>query len=201
MNGGQLVLAYHGCDESIRDLLVSGELAHLDPSSNRYDWLGEGVYFFENDPKRAMLFAEAASENPKKKFTAKPIVTPAIVGVVLRVNRWLDMTMQAGIADFQTAYAALADDRLQNGRRMPTNKSADIDDIDVILHHLDKAVFDTLHAARVDQKLLPYDAVKGAFPQGAEVAPSSAFKIRSHIQIALRNNKCVVGWFLVPGFY
>lgn len=32
--------------------------------------------------------------------------------------------------------------------------------------------------------------------QGEEVAPSSGFYARTHVQIALRDNSCVLGWFL-----
>ena len=43
---GQIVLAYHGCDVTVRDGLVRGELTPR-ISSNAYDWLGDGLYFFE----------------------------------------------------------------------------------------------------------------------------------------------------------
>jgi len=42
-----LVLGFHGCDRSIRDKVVSIEGGQLIPSMNDYDWLGNGIYFWE----------------------------------------------------------------------------------------------------------------------------------------------------------
>ena len=86
MSDGQLVLAYHGCDVSTRDRLVRGTLPHLAPSANRYDWLGGGVYFFEGDAERALSFAKSASMQPARHLSARPVVSPSVVGAVLCVS-------------------------------------------------------------------------------------------------------------------
>ena len=67
------------------------------------------------------------------------------------------------------------------------------------MRKLDKAVFDYLHEQRKLQGQADYDAVRGAFQQGPDLVESSAFKERSHVQIAVLNMECVLGWFLVPG--
>ena len=46
------VLGFHGCDQKTAERVVSTG-RHLQPSRNDYDWLGHGVYFWENDPLRA----------------------------------------------------------------------------------------------------------------------------------------------------
>lgn len=197
MSGGHFVLAYHGCDITVRDGLVSGRNTGLKPSDNDYDWLGKGAYFFEDDPQRAIQFAQAAHAQPEKRYTKFPIATPAVVGAVLRIGAWLDMTTQRGLTEFREAHDRL---ELALGRQnMPRNAPADGDDADVILRKLDRAVFDALHAQRQVAGLSPYDAVRGAFQQGPDLVESSAFKKRSHIQIALLTLGCVEGWFLVPG--
>jgi hypothetical protein len=43
VNAGQLVIAHHGCDITLRDDLVSGRVSHLEHSKNKYDWLGSGA--------------------------------------------------------------------------------------------------------------------------------------------------------------
>jgi len=40
-----LILGFHGCDEAIRDKVVSEKGFLLSESRNDYDWLGNGVYF------------------------------------------------------------------------------------------------------------------------------------------------------------
>ena len=52
-NYPNLVIAYHGCDESVRDAVVMGQ--ELKRSENPYDWLGNGIYFWENDEQRTIV--------------------------------------------------------------------------------------------------------------------------------------------------
>lgn len=198
---GRLLVAYHGCDITTRDDLVSGKLAHLDHSKNPYDWLGPGAYFFEGDVERALMFANASHNNPAKMYTARPIGTPAVVGAVLRVQRWLDMTTQEGISEFTRAYPALLAGLAATGSSVPENAAASEDDADLILRKLDNAVFTFIHDIRenLSPQSLFFQAVRGAFYQGAEVAPKSGFRAGTHVQIALRDNSCVEGWFLPRG--
>lgn len=195
MSGGHLVLAYHGCDVTTRDALVSGHMQHLTPSENDYDWLGPGVYFFEGDARRALQFSRAAASQPSKRYTRNPIANPSLVGAVLRIGHWLDMTTQAGLEEFKEAHTVLSSSA---DEELPRNVRADASDNDVILRKLDRLVFKALHAQLESSGRRPYDAVRAAFQQGADLIESSAFKARSHIQIALRNPECVEGWFIVP---
>lgn len=45
MKYDRTVIAYHGCDVETAERLLSGE--PFKPSQNDYDWLGEGIYFWE----------------------------------------------------------------------------------------------------------------------------------------------------------
>lgn len=200
MNCGQLVVVHHGCDITLRDDLVSGRVAHLTHSKNKYDWLGSGAYFFENDFERALLFAQNSHESPDKRYTAVPIATPAVVGAVLRVSHWLDMTTQSGIGDYLDALEPMLRGFEQAGTAAPTNHAASDDDKDVIVRELDRSVFDFIHQARLSKPQLPdFQAVRGVFKQGKPLSGHSGFQENTHIQIALRENSCVQGWFLPPG--
>ena len=199
MNDGHLQVAYHGCDISVRDGLVSGKLKP-NPSTNQYDWLGPGFYLFEGDQERASAFAEAAAQAPERKLTARPIATPAVVGCVFSVQRCLDMTTKAGRMEFENAYRAFQAGYGESGQRMPVNTPADKDDQEILLRGLDRAVFSFIHTARLEAHGSEYfQAVRGAFRQGAEIAPNSGFHRDSHVQIAIRDLGCVKGWFLPPG--
>lgn len=195
MSGAYCLIAYHGCDITVRDDLVKGRIQSLDQSRNAYDWLGPGSYFFEGDAKRALMFAEASKAYPERRYTRLPIATPAAVGAVLCVSSWLDMTTQVGIAEFAHAL----DGFRAASTEMPMNAKADEDDADVIHRALDNAVFTFLHEARQDLKLAPFDAIRGAFPQGPRIVERSGFRRHTHVQLAVRNSACVRGWFLPPG--
>lgn len=199
MKTGQLVIAYHGCDITLRDDLVSGRVIELNPSANKYDWLGGGAYFFENDYKRALMFASAAQANPTKRFTKHPIATPAVVGAILQFDFILDMTTQEGIEEYCLAYEAMVGYLTANDLPEPKNSKANDDDEDIIVRQLDSDVFNFMHQIRGNTGQPMFQAVRSAFPQGEAVAPSSAFKRSSHIQIALRENACVRAWFLPSG--
>ena len=47
------LLGYHGCDEQVAENVLSGNDT-LRPSTNDYDWLGHGIYFWESNPRRAL---------------------------------------------------------------------------------------------------------------------------------------------------
>jgi hypothetical protein len=197
---GSLILAYHGCDISVRDRLVRGELAKLNASANKYDWLGPGTYFFENDCARARHFARSSFEDPDKHYTKQPIAQPAVVGAVLRVSRWLDMTTQEGMGNWMAAYETLVVDRRREDKPMPENERVDEQDEVVLLRQLDNAVFTLLPKVRAGSNLPEIQAVRGAFYQGKPLASSSSeFREHTHVQIALIDPRCVQAWFLPAG--
>ncbi|HEY1398849.1 hypothetical protein [Roseateles sp.] len=199
MNEGQLILAYHGCDVTVRDRLVKGLLARLKPSTNRYDWLGDGVYFFEGDAERALSFAESARRESEKLLSARPIVTPAVVGAVLSVSRCWDMTTMSGRRAYRSATDELRVAQDLRGRPMPVNRAADAEDETVLLRALDCAVFNIGHEMRERERQLPYQLVRAAFYQGKPVVDGAEFREGTHLQLALRDPRCVIGWFLPEG--
>lgn len=145
MSVKSLVLAYHGCDVLTRDKLVSGELKALKPSVNEYDWLGDGAYFYEDDSDRALQYAQYSAQNLQFHLTAKAIGTPAVVGAVLHVERWLDMTTQVGLQHFKNAMVTLKSGVTNDEAVMPRNQPAFVGDTDNLHRALDRAVFETLH--------------------------------------------------------
>lgn len=55
-NRPNLVIGFHGCDKSVSDKVITGE-ENLLASKNDYDWLGNGIYFWENNEDRALEWA------------------------------------------------------------------------------------------------------------------------------------------------
>jgi hypothetical protein len=142
-----------------------------------------------------MIFALEAAANPEKKYSRRPIANPAVLGAVLRVGNWLDMSTQQGISEFKSAVESV----FQSHARPPKNKEAFPGDPDLLLRRLDKAVFVEIHRRRVSAKLPEYEAVRSPFSQGIALAEDCRFTEHAHIQIALRNQNAIVGWFLPNG--
>lgn len=194
---GQLVVAYHGCDLDVATKVISNasdEYCHLHPSQNPYDWLGDGIYFFEDDFERAFQFAVASASNPGKKYSARPINIPYAMGAVIRLGSCLDLSKQSGINEFKAAYEELEAAR-GTDQELPINRAAGPDDTEMILRNLDRAVINYIHGKRVEQGKPPYDTVRGFFHQGSPAFETSAIGQLSHVQIAVRNAECILGYF------
>jgi hypothetical protein len=70
------VLGFHGCDHAFAAAVISGR-KRFTPSQNDYDWLGTGIYFWENNPQRAVEFATALRGKGRK---GKPVIRkPAVI--------------------------------------------------------------------------------------------------------------------------
>src|SRR5690349_13321483 len=83
-----LLIGFHGCDKKIRDSIVKGK-SPLNASANDYDWLGHGMYFWENNQQRALDFARNLKANPRKN--KEPIKTVAVLGAVIDMGFCLDL--------------------------------------------------------------------------------------------------------------
>jgi hypothetical protein len=55
-----LVMGYHGCDQSIVERILTRD-DDLKPSQNDWDWLGHGIYFWEDSSVRAFRWAKTES--------------------------------------------------------------------------------------------------------------------------------------------
>jgi hypothetical protein len=78
-----LLIGFHGCDESIRDRIVTG--GALRTSANDWDWLGSGIYLWQNNYERALHWAQHAP--PKVR-----IKRPSVLGAVFSLGHCLDLT-------------------------------------------------------------------------------------------------------------
>ena len=65
------------------------------------------------------------------------------------------------------------------------------------MRRLDCAVIETLHSLRADQKEEPYDSVYGVFDEGKPAFDGAGFREKTHIQLAVRDQAIVVGYFRV----
>ncbi|HLP18450.1 MAG TPA: hypothetical protein VK470_19480 [Bacteroidota bacterium] len=188
-----LILAFHGCDQSVVEKVLLGK-AMLKPSMNEYDWLGNGIYFWENDPKRALEYATQIKNSPRTQSSSK-ISIPAVIGAVINLGFCLDLLEYGNLQLVKLAYSYLEKTYINSGRRLPENIRP-LGANDVLRRNLDCASIEALHKIRKDTGLKPFDSVRGVFWEGKEIFPTSGFREKDHIQISIRNPNCIKGFFL-----
>ena len=179
------VLGYHGCDERVKERLLSG--APFRPSNNDYDWLGPGIYFWEANPSRALEFAAEASVRPPSK-----IQKPSVIGAIIDLGLCLDLTTSSSLEWVKIAYGSLVEVTQAAGLDLPKNSG------DELKRNLDCAVIRRLHTILEIEGLPAIDSVKGVFNEGKPAYPGSGFREKTHIQLAVCNSQCIKGVFRVP---
>ena len=183
------VIGFHGCDEEV-GLSVLNNHDYLRHSDNRYDWLGKGVYFWENSPERAKQHAEIA----KKRNTSK-IKKPFVIGAIIDLGDCLDLIDKKWLDFVSLAYTEMKKSLEEDGKELPSNKPFGKNDFDFKNRELDCAVIRYAHTlASADKRV--FDSVRSAFLEGDELYPGAGFKKENHIQIAVINPNCIKGIFL-----
>lgn len=159
-------MGFHGCDRSVRDKVVSIEGGMLLPSMNDYDWLGNGVYFWENNSKRALVFAEFLSKHTPHNSNQR-IEVPSIVGAIIDLGYCLDLLDSEYLNLLNEGYKLLKDSREKFGLEILKNTPL-VKDGDLIKRNLDCAVIETIHQFMRDKNKTEFDSVRGVFFEGKE---------------------------------
>lgn len=178
-----LVLGFHGCDHSVFERVIfNGE--QMKKSENSYDWLGHGIYFWEQNYQRAF---EWAQRSPKIK-------KPAVIGAVIDLGYCLNLTDYAS-ADYLRKGYELLKIRCDNlGIGLPTNRPSTKTQ-DILLRDLDCSVIQQLHDYNYAVHGTSFDSVRGVFIEGGPVFPGSAIPEKTHVQICVVNPNCIKGYF------
>ena len=177
------IVAYHGCEKRFADDLLLGKkpMGEWKPSTNDWDWLGNGIYFWEHSPDRALRWARERFRTRRQQ--------PAVLGEVLQLGRCFDLLDESFTILLGETYEELVRMYAEQQIELPKNrgregKMRDLDSF-VINECID------LMKKRGDE----YDTVRGAFLEGEPVYPSAGFSRESHIQVAVRNSDCILGVF------
>lgn len=178
-----LIIGYHGCEKDIALKVINGE-DDLHVSTNKYDWLGSGIYFWENDYTRALEFAQEYNKQE-----------PFVVGAILRLGNCLDLTQRQSANILKLSYENLIEDSIKTSLTNKTGKKGGING-DLLLRHLDCAVIQAIHDFHEEKGIKPYDSIRAAFWEGKELYNTAGFKEKNHIQICIRDPKCIIGYFL-----
>ena len=178
-----LVIGFHGCDKKVFDQVIK-EGMPMEKSQNSYDWLGHGIYFWENNYQRALDWATAS---PKIK-------EPAVIGAVIDLCYCLNLTDSGSVEFLKRGYEILkirceyADTPLPQNR--PSKKTSDF-----LLRDLDCAVIQQIHDYLREEKKPCFDSVRGIFIEGGPPYDGSAFREKTHVQLCIVNPNCIKGYF------
>lgn len=171
------VLGYHGCDAAFADKITKGEISISNwiPSTNDYDWLGHGIYFWEYAPERALTWTNrsAAGEG-------------GVIGAIIQLGNCLDLT---DINDTQVLADYFENVRLiyeQKGIDLPVNRNG--------RNFLDCLVINELTKTAEDHGI-EFQTVRCPFIEGGEVYPGSKIHRQSHVQLVVKNPANIVGVF------
>jgi len=180
------VLGFHGCDRKIGEAVLAGD--QISPSMNEYDWLGEGAYFWESSPERALSYARLIKQYKRGQGSIKE---PYVVGAVIDLGLCLNLTEEGALHELGAAYHLLA----ASTDVLPENKPGFPGDTDNLKRFLDCAVFQSLHSAREMVGLKPYHSVRSPFLEGHALYPGTSFRQETHIQLCVREINCIKGYF------
>jgi hypothetical protein len=188
MENSRFIIGYHGCLEPRATEIITGAVSIADwpKSQNKWDWLGQGVYFWEHAPRRAMQWAvdtrTRALERGEQPGEA------AVIGAVISLERCFDLTDVLSTEALAAAYEELVESYRERQRPLPQNKG---DTPDRVRRELDCTVIEWL----LSQAPTPVLSVRSPFLEGRPAFPGSRIMAESHIQIAVRDTSCIRGVF------
>ena len=176
------VLAYHGCDLSTARRLLEGE--PFTPSTNAYDWLGHGIYFWEHGADRAWRYAQRMTAQGKFE-------SPAVVGALVGLGRCVDLLDTDYTHQLRDFYMDWRQAMMETGQPVPANQGRTPERK---ARYLDCAVLNTyLAGMRLRGKV--FDTVRGVFQERVAAFEGSGIRLESHIQIAVRSPEVILGVF------
>lgn len=184
------IIAYHGCDASVADKVLFNNKPLL-PSEKDYDWLGKGIYFWEHGAERAMEWAEGRKSRGH-------IGKAAVVGAILNIGNCFDLLDLRYTTVLQRAWSVFVKARESTNQKIPVNRDPKGGaNKEKLMRFRDCAVINWTieQLEKNDPSDQMFDSVRGVFQEDAPVFEDSGIRLKSHIQIAIRNPACIVGYF------
>ena len=179
-----VIVGYHGCSRELGFEVVNKKTP-LEPKNKPYHWLGDGAYFWENDPHRALEWAH-------EKASRGELQDPFVIGAAIDLGRCLDLHVRRNQALLLEAFLHLEDMSQKIGVKIRDNMKAPKDQRDdKVLRYRDCAVINHLNGL-----VAPFDTVRGLFIEGDPIYPGANLYAKTHSEIAVRNLNCIIGYFI-----
>ena len=177
------VVGFHGTRRETARRIVSGETSFR-RSTNDDDWLGHGIYFWEHAPQQAWAWA-------KQRYARNTQV--AVLGAMIRLQSCFDLLEPANIETLVKIKQQMERDRKAlDAPELRQNANA--------RKFYDCSVFQ--HAYTVlEEQGEPVDTARAVYvPTGnaGRLWNRSWISRNAHIQLCVRNPRCILGAWLVP---
>jgi len=162
------VYGYHGTSKgSAQKIIERG----FDLSTNDYDWLGTGIYFFQDAPMRAASWARERFPDSPAVIRSELTLLNCVDLLDIAWNPIIRETYDMFVKEYQKANIPVP---LQN----PQKSKA---------HRLDCAFFNYIVEKVFASKDVNIDSIRAVFNEGNRIYPNSAIFDHSHIQILIRD--------------
>ena len=176
MRGGVRVIGYHGTSGVKADEILR---VGFQTSENAYDWLGTGVYFFEEDFGRAQRWARDSAPDD-----------PSVIAAAISLGNVLDLFDQEATSALRDLAVATEERFHQQNTALPQNRGGR-HDFDCMLINLFCEV--------LKQSGAPVPVVRGLFEEGDPIHANSSIRDLTHIQLAVRDPRSILGmWRMRP---
>jgi hypothetical protein len=173
------LVGYHGTNrQAAESILANG----FEPSQNEYDWLGEGVYFWQDAPYRAW---DWSCTYTRRKH---PQDEPAVIRSIIQIQRsecmdLLDWKSENSWAEL----LGVVHKSLRKHQDLPKQRSGR----NVKLHPLDKVIIDYVIDKILAKDGLKIVAVRAGFEEGKKIFVGSALYEKTHVQVAVRDTRMI----------
>lgn len=166
------IIGYHGCSRETAEIVMTeNPFLH---SSNTYDWLGAGVYFWEYAPFRALEWARKQCLSINEE--------PVVLKATIQLGHSLNLLDLEHFDDLEAVYIRLT--QSVNEQELSINTSSGA-------HFLDRFIIDAYCRWFSKELADPFQTVRGCFPEGEPIYPGSKILSKTHTQIAVRDLSCI----------
>jgi hypothetical protein len=171
------IYGYHGTSQTkAKSILANG----FRMSDNNYDWLGTGIYFFQDAPLRANQWA--IQQHPTE---------PAVICARLRLENCIDLFDVGWQPILKAVYNDFVGEYQSDGQPLPAQNPENSK-----AHRLDCAFlnYSVDFLATLGQTV---ESMRASFVEGDRLFPDSAIFDLAHVQVAIRNPKLIQNLYLV----
>ena len=114
-----------------------------------------------------------------------------------RLAKLPDLRVRGDAELVRQAHQLFVEEAAKAGMALPKNQEAPNDKSpDKVLRYLDHAVIERLHQMVEESGQPQFDTVRSLFHEGKELYDESGFWDKTHTEIAVRTEACIIGYFL-----